>query len=84
MPKNGLFFRKNCKIRRSVGGSAPKPPFGLWGGSEFLRVTFLFYYCNFKILNLLLMGHKIFCFQAQGYPSYATDNMTSFSPPSPP
>jgi len=25
MPKNGLYFRKTCEIRRSVGGPPPNP-----------------------------------------------------------
>jgi len=29
MLKNALFFEKSWKIRRSVGGSASKPPVGL-------------------------------------------------------
>jgi len=31
MLKNGLFFRKTCKIRRSVRGFAPKPPLASGG-----------------------------------------------------
>jgi len=31
----GVFLEKNCKNRRSVGGSAPKPPLasGGWGSA---------------------------------------------------
>jgi len=34
MPKNALFFTKSCQNRRSVEGSAPKPPLASSGWSS--------------------------------------------------
>jgi len=83
LDQNMLFFRKKLKNRRN----APKYPLasGGWAPLQTL-ISVLIYYCNFEILNLLLMSHKNFCLQVQEYPSYATGNMTSlnvtsFSPP---
>jgi len=43
MPKNELFFRTNCKNRRSVGSSAPKHPLasGGWGSAPEPELLFL-------------------------------------------
>jgi len=60
MLKMGYFLEKNCKYRRSVGGSAPKP---LVTDVSLRRLgwkVFVFiYYCNFEILlKLLLVEHN--------------------------
>jgi len=45
MQKNALFFGKNCKNRRNVGDSAPKPPLasGGWGlRPQNLKIAIMF------------------------------------------
>jgi len=50
MLKNGLFFRKNCKNRRSVWGSASKPPLasGGWDSAPDPGLLFSYIIANLK------------------------------------
>jgi len=79
MSKNQLFFRKKLKTAEALGAPPPNPRWPPAAGA-LLHIPCYCFHILLQLRNLKACwwDTKLFCSQKQGYPSYATGNMTSF------